>query len=512
MKRDSILLLLIALLWPAMLSAQSLTNREKRYINTKVLQVVEEYERTMVLYGSDLDYEFAPLFLNDASVKSDIMGSASYFKKISIGDYVKQLKSLRVYPEIRNVRKHQMQFVDGKWRIPVTFQKQLYYYDDNGVYFDIRRFYEGNLLNMDMYLLYDPSSDICYIESIDYGVSSSKKFPDAKFLIVDSNADRRARDERYFSMLKVDDSPLQFDENGYALYDANTEFMVDDFDVEVKKLLSMDRATDAYNFVNFEFSPRTKRAKLRLAFAPFAYSVLGGNNNVSAKSSAFDFGGDFGLMFRPRSRSKMSLYVGAGLSFSNLSLSLNGEMQYQYKLSEQNKDNGLYKATTFDYTIKDAHEKVKYTDLYVPIYFEMEHRLGRSKRLMLTWNIGVKSYLNLGAKLSQPYEIIYSIKEDDPITSNTSTFDTFIEANTYAKNLFDLSAIANIGLDCNVVDNRLYISAHVGYEYGILNSYSSKTAPYSVALIPKVQNNNIEQIAVHSLISGLQTKRNALWI
>jgi hypothetical protein len=93
------------------------------------------------------------------------------------------------------------------------------------------------------------------------------------------------------------------------------------------------------------------------------------------------------------------------------------------------------------------------------------------------------------------------------------SFESFIDPNTYEKNLFDLSAIANLGIDCNVVKNRLYVNASVGYEHGIMDSYVSNKQVYSNPILPKVdKNGSVEHVAVNSLISGLTIKRQALWI
>lgn len=510
MKKGYIVFLVISLLLPIALSAQKPTIRERRNINTRVLDVIEAYERLATLSSEDDVYEFKALFVENATIKSDIIGNVSYLQKISVDDYIKHLRTTGAYTEIRDVRKFDLQYdtAKSKWIIPISFKKQLYYYDKFKVYFNIKRYY-SEYLDVMMQLVYDATEDLCYIESIDCSIQSSVDFPKCKFLIVDENTSVRDRDRKYFNMLKADDKALVFDDKGYALYDADTDFSVDDIDVEVSKNLSLDRATEAYNFVDFKFMPRTRRAKFRMAFAPFAYAVSGNDNNVSAKSSAFDFGLDYGFTFRPRSKSKMGLYIGAGLSFSNLSLKLKHTLQYNYTISRVNKENGLYDKTVYDYNITNAIEKVRYVDLYIPIYFEMEHRLGANKRMLFTWNLGVKSYINLSAKASTPYTATFTVVGEEI----TQVFDSFIQPNTYAKNFFDLSLVANIGLDYKLLGNNLYATANIGYEYGIFNSYMSDKSTYSTPVIPIVNSDNsINHIAVNSLISGLSAKRNALWI
>ena len=80
--------------------------------------------------------------------------------------------------------------------------------------------------------------------------------------------------------------------------------------------------------------------------------------------------------------------------------------------------------------------------------------------------------------------------------------------------MIDLSATSNLGVDYNVVKNRLYINAAIGYEYGFWDSYVSDKPVYSKPIMPKVnkEDNSIDHVAVNSMISGLSLRRQALWI
>ena len=331
MKKNYVIIAIIALLLPVMLSAQTLTNSKKRHINAKALYVISEYERLASLPSSDAQYEFRALFGDKATVVSDIMGNLTYLNPISIEEYIKELKASRVYTEISNVQRLSMNYDKEKWRMAISFKKQLAYYDELGVDFDVRRYYAGNDLDVIMNLVYDNVDDVCYIESIECKPNSSREFPRGRFIIVDRKKSIRYRDSRYFSMLKANDKSLYFDENGLAIYGQNTVFTVDDVDVEVKQSIDSERTTNAYDFVKFAFEPRIQRAKFKLAFAPIAYTVSCGDN-IAAKSSAVDVGLDYGLMFSSLGNSKMGLYAGAGLSFSSISLSLKKEVAYSYSL------------------------------------------------------------------------------------------------------------------------------------------------------------------------------------
>jgi hypothetical protein len=456
------------------------------------------------------EYEFKQLFVDGATVDSDIMGDISYMNSVTVDEYIKRLQSAGVYTEIRDVRKSELTYSERGWRIPVIFSKQLYYYDNNGVYFNIRKYY-GEDINVVMNLLYNDETDMCYIESVNIHNNSSKQFPKGKFLIVDNNCrSEYSRADRYFHMLKADNAPLSFDENGYAIYGANTQFTVDDYDVEVTRVMDEDRATEAYNFVDFGFVRRSQRAKLKLAYAPFAYKVTGNDRLSKSKSNAFDVGIDYGFTFGSSRKSKMGMFFGAGLSFSSVTLGLGKELKNTHDVPSLNPNTDMYEMNSYTYTITNAVEQVSYMDLYVPVYFEIEHMLGSKGRVMLSWNFGVKSYLNLSAKAKTPYTVTFNTLVNGEVTT---TFESFIEPNTYAKNLFDLSAIANLGIDCNVVKNRLFINASVGYEHGIMDSYVSNKQVYSNPILPKVdKSGNVDHVAVNSLISGLTIKRQALWI
>ncbi len=514
MKRGYILFLLVTLLLPVTLAAQTLTNQQRRNILDKVLTVVEEYERLASLATDGDEYEFKQLFVDGATVDSDIMGDISYMTPVTVDEYIKRLQSAGVYTEIKDVIKSELSYSERGWRIPVSFSKQLYYYDNNGVYFNIRKYY-GQDINVVMNLLYNDETDMCYIESVNVRNDSPKQFPKGKFIIVDNNGrsvDSRA--DRYFHMLKVDNAPLSFDENGYAIYGANTEFAVDDYDVEVTQVVDEDRATEAYDFVDFNFVRRSQRAKLKLAYAPFAYNVLGNDKLAKPKSNAFDVGIDYGFTFGSGRKSKMGMLFGAGLSFSSVTLGLGQELKNTHVVPVLNTATDMYDMNSYTYNITNAIEEVSYVDLYVPVYFEIEHMLGPKGRVMLSWNFGVKSYLNLSAKVKTPYTVTFStLINNNPVGEHTMTFDSFIVPNTYAKNLFDLSGVANLGIDYNVVKNRLYVNASVGYEHGIMSSYESNKQVYSNPVLPKVNKNGIvEHVAVNSLISGITMKRQALWI
>ena len=224
-----------------------------------------------------------------------------------------------------------------------------------------------------------------------------------------------------------------------------------------------------------------------------------------------EVGLDFGVTFPAGRKCKMGLYFGAGLSMSNLDLRLENNISYDYNLLVFDKANMVYVSKKHTYNIKSATERVEYKDLYIPIYFDFEFVLG--KHMLLSFNFGAKGYLNMSAKVASPYTVNYTINGVD----YTLTPDSFIIPNSYAKRPYDISGIANLGLDVNLYKKRIYLTVGAGYEYGFNKSYESTTISYEdskkpiLPVMKKDGSDRLADAATLSLIGGIHTMRNAIW-
>jgi len=508
----SVFLLLISL----SAEAQTLTNRERRQINSCILTAVEEYERFSSLYDDEAEYYFETLFESDESstVFCDMMGMPSYLENIPVSEYIRLMRgqSQNTSVTIKDVRKGEMTFDNGSWYVPVSFRKSISYIDQGGYVFSVNEYYDTDF-DMTMNLRYDPDAGRCYIRSISGSLSASDEFPKGRFLIVDKSTDHDARGSRFLESLTVNGRPLEYNEFGQAII-AQGEAAVDDPDVEVHT----ETQYEGYNYdvVSFRFTPRNTRMRLRYGFAPFAYSVKGLGADMSDKSNAMEIGADIGFAFRVGRASKMSFNFGAGISMSNLSLMYApaSPRTYTYKYLKP-QENGLYDAGNVKYSIAGASEGVRYVDAFVPVYFELEHNV--HPYVVVSWNFGVKGYYCLSAVAATPYTLNATASVDGksatPVTlaSFAGRGTSFIEANTYAKNDFDVAAMANLGLDVNVHKKRLYVMARVGYEYG-LTAYQSGTNGYMKSFPVVYDPSGGQHVAVNSLISGISFNRSSLWI
>ena len=517
MRHICIITLLLALFsWSV--NAQTLTNSERRMANSQILTVIEDYERFSSLYDDEAEYYFETLFANDSKVTvfCDMLGMPSYLKDVSLKEYIQMMRtqSQNTNVTIKDVVKGDMKYNAGMWEVPVYFRKSISYIDQGGYVFSVEDYYHTDF-NIMMNLCYNPDTGRCLINSIKGKIVSEKVFPVDRFAIIEKPVDVGSKDARYLSGLTIDGEPLQYNQYGCAIVQSG-DAQVEDPDVEV----FVKKNYEGYNYdvLSFGFKPRNTRLRARYGLAPLAYSIKSSHKSVSGKSFAQEFALDWGQAFFVNERSKMSFNIGAGLSWSSVKLSYNPELPISSTFSYVEKDdNAFHKKQEINYTFLSASESMKYVDAFVPVYFEFEHLINKS--LIFNWNLGVKTYLSLSADVDEVYTVNAYINGDtenvvslytDPKTNSPY----FIDPGSYAKNSFDLSAFANMGVDVDVYKKRLYAMVRLGYEFGLLQSYKSDNQ------YDYLQNNRMivydpmgdKHIAVNSMISGLNFRRSSLWI
>ena len=158
MKRCFEILTLFLFLQTFSINAQTLTNAEKRFLNSRVLSTIEEYESLASLYDEEAEYYFHSLFnRNDqAMVFCDIMGMPSYLEDIPLSEYMKLLRtqSQNTVVTIKDVTKGDVLFEDGNWYVPVSFRKSLSYIDQGGYVFSVDDYHKTDFA-MTMTLCYN---------------------------------------------------------------------------------------------------------------------------------------------------------------------------------------------------------------------------------------------------------------------------------------------------------------------------------------------------------------------
>lgn len=503
MKLRLIIISLICLSVPTLLMAQPLTNKQRRQINAQVLYVIEEYERYASLGDEDAQYYFETLFTNDAQIQSDMIGAPSFLQHISVEEYVEQFNPdfIKGYTlvTIGDVVKGELEYVNDRWEIPVSFRKTLSYTDNNGYIFSIRDYYSRDV-DVTMRLVYDEAENRCYIASLDSYIDTDKRFPEGRFYIVNKSQDNTNRRYRkYLSNLKFNGEPIEYSDLGYAFL-SHGEFSLPNTDVAVS--LDTLMIGSNYEVLSPKFEYSLLRLKPHCSWAPFTSYIAHKDDDVDAKSSALELGLDLGVAVPFGQKCKIGFYVGAGLNMSNLNLSLRDAYDYTYK---DKKNELLYKITS-------ASERVRYIDVCLPAYLDFEFLLNRN--LLLTLDVGAKAYFNMSANVSSPFTIKYDVVDGDSTTTNTFRTNSFILPVTYAKKLFEFGAMANLGLNVDLHNGRIYWVIEAGYEQSFMDSYVPQTLPlgYLRPIVPQYNNEKRIDFAQRSLISGLAIRRNVIWL
>lgn len=512
MKRVYIIVYAVLLLLPISVGAQTLSNAERRHVNSKVLSLIEEYENVASLYDYEAEHYFETLFEKgpESMVFCDMIGSESYLKTIPVSDYIQQLRTYAstVTTTIKDVRKGTLTYRDGRWHVPVTMKKTFSYIDKDGYMFSVADYHDADI-DIRLNLIYDQDSDVCAIESIEGELQSDKRFPEGRFLIVNKSTYESARYMKHFSTLKVGNDAIVFNEFGQAVLPSGKGY-VNDIDVEVL----MDTLSKGFNYdvVSFGFKQRKARIKLRYGYSPNAFNVQNLPDIFDVKSPAMELGFDFGFAASAGRNSKFGLYTGLGVMQSNLRLQQNTDIAYTYTTAKFNNQQ-LWDPISVSYAVKSAQESVTYLDVFVPVYFEVEHKAGN--HLMISWSLGAKGYYNLGVDQgAQTLSIDAQVPGLSPVSSQelVNTFAT----GYYQSAPIDVSAFGNIGLDVNLVKRKIYLMLRAGYEYGIMSKYKSDMAPFYQndseisypVVYDAVQN---QHIAVHPMINGLEFSRRGWW-
>ena len=129
MKYISKILVVLCLLTPQILSAQTLSNKDKRHINMRLLNLIEQYEGNATMHDDGARYAFKQLFKNPAEtlVYSDLL-DYSAGEMITADKYIEQMGSKEnISIKIMDVSKSDYTFQDGLWHVTLSFNKSIIY-------------------------------------------------------------------------------------------------------------------------------------------------------------------------------------------------------------------------------------------------------------------------------------------------------------------------------------------------------------------------------------------------
>lgn len=529
MKRLRIALVTLCLVVSLFAKAQQkLTNAERYKINLRMLELVENYERSlrtsksfpfskrnfMRLYTSPTDSVYVYSDLLDFNPGSQVKVS-SFAEELATRNYLTC--------KISNVEKGAYEWRNGKWYLPITLEKSVSYSVMNPsrmedpaksiVPFSSEEFYHKPF-KITLHCYYDPKTGRSSIGSVDGSIESEVQHLPSRFLVVQRNGDK----DRRFKIEGAPGDSLPFNKNGQAFVASGAiKAWHDDITISADTIA----VTPAFDHVKLNSKIAHWRARARFAFAlGSAFNVRDshlGNLNRKYKSSGYEFGVDFGYTTPLGNSTTFGIFTGIGMSISSLSMESTSQFKYGYKAADP--DRNVYQRV---YTIKRMSEAVKYSDMIVPLYINFDHKL--YKDLQLEWSLGAKFYINGGVNVT-PFTVEGDVKAEysdgvegsaQALGSISGQYDRFLLPDTYSRNAVDLSLVGGLGFRYNVYKSRMFVFAKFSYEYGVtqihkskeMSLYSPESKIYPIVYSARVNGN----VATKSFMSCVSYNRQACWL
>lgn len=492
MKRFLPLVLLLA--FSLDLEAQTLSNYERWLMNDRLADLLDNYESFSRFSRSSDEESFYDLFIDsDVSVYCDFVSSNSFDKQVSVSKYIDISSRYKEHTVIiANLKKDNYSFKDGAWHIRVSFDKIVGYKDKAGTTF--RKKTVGGDYRIEMSCVWNPKKDCFLIEDISGIKPAGFSFP-SDFAVV------RKKNEVDEKVL-YDNQSLAFDDMWLAVIQDGKQFSIKDDNYLLKVI--REETVERYNLYTFDIRQTPMRARMRLSFSPFgAYRVVSSYDNLSTSSFGAEASVDFGYSINVASASKLVFYTGAGLSLGSINMSA-GNVDYEYSVYDKSG-----KQTIRDYHLESVTEGVRLTDFVIPAYLSFEQGLGSG--LALVADAGVKVYLNLNST-TVPYHVKGTVTSNGDTEEFDSDYYQFVSPNIMPVNQFSVSAFGKAGIEYAILQG-LYANLHLGYEYGLTESYSSVASMVKWydenGIFPMIYYGESD-VPLHSFLSSITYRRNAI--
>ena len=501
------LLVLLCVLFPMLGNAQTLTSRDQRHMNLRLLDLIEQYETSATVYDEAARYAFLDLYKDTAvEVYSDMMDYEAG-QKISIEDYMKILLTKQnVSIAMKNVSRKPYEWKDDAWHTTVTFEKSMTYNDENSILFSTDEQYKADY-QISLDCVYDEETDRCYIASIDGSLPDSVAIMPRRFTIINRNSEN---DDR----LTYNEKPLTYNSFNQAFV---AEGKLEGWHQDIRIKGDTIAKGYSYSMVNLRYKRVPWRFKARYAMTlGNAFEVSTPVTFTSLTSSSSEYGIDLGLAVSGRTTS-FGIYFGAAMSTSEISFEAGG---YNYSYATTDSQGEAY---TRVYDIKSMTESVTYSDIAIPAYLSLDQRL--FKAVTLGFSVGAKLYLN-GETTFTPYHMEGSVSgryasgtitsgDSDKFGSISGDYDRFLYPNSYTRNPYDLSVTGGVTLNVNLLRNSLFVYGKWAYEMGLTDVHKSDENPLyrTDAFYPMVYSAHKNMnIATRSFMDCVSYKRKAMWL
>ena len=496
-----------------MLSAQTVSNTEKRRMNMAVLQILEKYETLSECRTAAQANEFVNLFRSPMSNVYNDLAGVSDLQEISVKEYVSLLRGLRgVDVTVRNVRKSRPYVSAGSLCIDVTLEKTMSYYDRRDVWYSSEDVY-GVPYELILVISYDDFDGTCYIESVAGSIDGKEPLgtdhlvlrkPSADILegLMYKDADAVAKG-KYWSVESC--SPVAFGDSGVAFMPSSVADEDWYYMQDIPGTMDPDRflRTSVTDDGFLTITPKMKNFRARVYNSlSIAGSFDIGGDLDKAVSFTNETGVDLRYMFNLGKRLNLGIYGGLGVAYDYLDVAVQ-DFGYSYQFSKKERK----------YDIALLGQKYSLLDGVLSGGVAIEVAL--SRRAVMNVDLGGKAYVNLMAKTG-------NIDADYKVTYADSTFHLrgHFRAETIV-NKVDLkpdvwpcpvSAVAGLGFSINMTKAALF-NFGIKYEHGLNYYYYSEMKPYKEYETPvKCSYLDGRDLIQYDFADSFSLKKKALWL
>lgn len=512
MKRFFMFLALSFLLWNVTLSAQNISNTEKRKMNLVLLNTIERLETVSQMSSTSYANEFISMFRDhDEMIYNDLIGVQDG-DKIPLMEYASALRRMKdVEVVFRNVVKSDVFVHKGSLCVRVTYDKIMNYRDGRGVLYSSEDFF-GAPHKVTVVFSYDDFDGTCLIETMEGSVENAAL--SQKDLVVLSS--RKGLDGLKFRLPDVQkrDGYYEDQECGYVPYNREGQAILPESaageDWYYMQEISGGWDTDVFitprlsgnGSMNLDLSRKMFRVKAYNSIAPAGAFMIEGDFD-GKYSFANETGVELRYMFNAGHRLNLGIYASAGIAYNYLGTSVK-DFAYSYQLS------GQERKYEFDYLGQSSH----FVDAVLSGGFALEYSL--SKRFTLDFAAGGKAYYNLWAgygNMRCDYVVTQGsaapIHKKGHFKKDAIVNQMEIEPDVWP---CPLSVSASLGVTYNLTKSLL-LSCGLEYEHGLNMYYQSENLAYKNYRNPVTYSRKISADVVNwSMADSFSLKKRALWL
>ena len=486
-----------------LLRAQSLELRESWYMNEKLLDLVDSYERFSSFERRSDASSYLDLFVApNAKVWCDYLSSELFGRYVTARDYVDMSKDLAYRSvTISNLRKHDFVMDHDDWHVRVEFDKRVNYEDGLGFTFSTQSKQAGGDFHIALDCLWMPKESAFRIEKVVGSSSAARNFPSGTFRIV-------KRQEEIDPMLRYNGKPIEYNDYGFAILPSSGEFSLVDDDYRLGQEVVPGKGR--YEVCSFTAQPKIFRVRPRMSLLinPVTVKTSYGTQ-LQPLSLGIEAGVDFGAVLKLGGGFNYVPYIGVGLEHSWTELkstSISGGRSTKYTYLDR------------DYKFR-ATERIAFDDFVLslsPASFEYEFGNG----LVAAAEAGVKFYFNMLA--TDVYSIKFSSPADVNIQHGSRNVEELPLSTDKGLNHYWIASVfAKGGVDYKFGNGSL-LFCHLGVENG-MGSYSGtfKNVIYSNSnpvswfdeeagiypVVYRVNDGTVQDIKDHTFKSSIKSVR-----